>query len=279
LLLGYDSLLAFLERERGALDQKWMSTYTSRSSVVPVSLTVFTIFSILIFLLLGFWQLERLEEKNSLIQRLTQRLNTPAIDIKTVLNDSRDLEEFGGWRPVKLAGTWDLDRNIILEARTHQGKPGVHVVTPFHLDFGPTVLVNRGWFPDESRNAGSLKNLPKGLVKLSGILRVREKRGVFSPDNHLEKEEWHTLDVPEISRHLGLALAVPFFVVASEKIGEGQPSLAVPNLPNNHLSYAISWYALALAILVAYLIYLKQLVRQRMLEFRQMKNRKNNLKT
>ncbi|PFX11356.1 Cytochrome oxidase assembly protein shy1, partial [Stylophora pistillata] len=184
--------------------------------------------------------LERLEEKNSLIQRLTQRLNTPAVGIKTVLNDSRDLEEFWSWRPVKLTGTWDLDRNIILEARTHQGKPGVHVVTPFHLDFGPTVLVNRGWFPEESRNADFLKNLPKGLVKLSGILRVREKRGAFSPENHPEKEEWHTLDVPEISRHLRLALAVPFFVVASEKIGEGEPSLAVPNLPNNHLSYAIS---------------------------------------
>ncbi|MCP4923614.1 MAG: SURF1 family protein [bacterium] len=245
-----------------------MVSYTSRSSAIPVSLTVFTLFSILVFLALGFWQLERLEEKQALIQKLTQRLGATPADIKTVLNDSRDLEEYWSWRPVKLTGSWDVNANIFLQTRIHQGKSGVNVVTPFHLKSGPTILVNRGWFPEEQR-VRAAQPLPKEPVSLAGFLRVKEDRGSLAPDNRPEKEDWYILDIPEISKHLGLSLAAPFFVIASEEIQGGQPALISPHLPNNHLSYAFTWFALSVAILIAYLIYLKQLVGQRLKDFRE----------
>jgi surfeit locus 1 family protein len=94
-----------------------------------------------IFLRLGFWQLARLAERKELNSRILARIAEPPIDLRTVGDDTTGLR----FRKVLLSGRYDFANEVVLAARTRNGAPGVHILTPLLLGNGQAVLVNRGW--------------------------------------------------------------------------------------------------------------------------------------
>lgn len=214
---------------------------------------------------LGIWQVERLQWKESLIRELTLRGSGPAIPLPT--DDSIPVADLM-YRPVTVAGRYMDEAEMHLLNRVRKGVPGMHLVTPLERsDGGPTILVDRGWVPLDW--SGTPAGGPAD-VTVTGIVRTPPEPSVFIPDNRPEKNEWYYLDPVAMAQNAGVLPFSDYYVYATAEApaklptadgsAASEPDYPVPNewkvdLPNNHLSYAITWFALAGILAAIYLIY------------------------
>lgn len=133
----------------------------------------------------------------------------------------------------------------LTQAVTQRG-PGFWVMTPLVTPQG-TVLVNRGFIPGELRQSSEAR-APGGLVSVTGLLRTPEPGGGFLRANDPAADRWYSRDVQAIARARSLGPVLPFFIDAE---GSSNPNaypaggLTVVRFSNNHLVYAITWFALA----------------------------------
>ncbi|MGE0424814.1 MAG: SURF1 family protein [Reyranellaceae bacterium] len=224
--------------------------------------TVFSVPAFLVMIGLGVWQLQRMEWKNDLIERLQTRMTMPPLDAQGVAADPKAAE----YRKVRLTGTFLHDKELHLLARSLNRNVGLQVVTPLRLESGEVVLFNRGWVPERlkdpaRRPAGQVP----GLVTVEGVVRLSEAgvKSWFIPDNKPERNVWLTVDVATMRRSAGLpdapALkADQWFVAADARANPGGYPIGGQtrvNLPNDHLQYAITWFLLALSLVGVYVAY------------------------
>lgn len=219
--------------------------------------TLFTIIAVLLCSGLGAWQVQRLHWKRGLIADREAALAAPPIDPPQTLEQARNLE----FHHVAAQGTFLNDKEAHVHTINPRGDPGFDVLTPLREAGGQVVLVDRGFVPTAleapaSRAAGE----PTGIVRVGGLLRVApsSKPGWFIPDNRPQTGEWFWIDLPTIVATLGVSGARPYYVQADATPnpggwpkGGGSDPLA---LPNDHLQYAITWFALAVAALVIFLL-------------------------
>jgi len=168
-------------------------------------------------------------------------------------------------------GSFDHTKERYLYALSSEGEPGWHVITPFTTLEGELVLVDRGFVPDNlrdpsSRTGGQLE----GNVDVTGLVRVPESPGPFTPDNEPDNNRWFWRDLHGmISSVFPTATmdAAPFFLeVEKTDLPGGWPEGGQTRLelPNNHLQYAITWFLLAGAVVVIYLVYVRGAYRRRL---------------
>jgi surfeit locus 1 family protein len=165
------------------------------------------------------------------------------------------------YRRVTVTGRF-LHASEIFLAETHRGKVGFDIVTPLVRDDGGVVFVNRGWIPAETRNAAVRADIsPDGPVSIEGLVRATGVRNWLTPDNDLEKNYWFWLDPAAMATFAGVD-APPLVVV----MGPTADADALPaghryeiNIANDHLQYAITWFILAVAFAVIYVM--SQMVR------------------
>ncbi len=207
---------------------------------------------------MGSWQLDRLAWKRALIADVGARMASPARALPPPPVDAAALR----YRPIRLQGRFRHDRELYLEARSHQGQAGLHLVTPLVLDDGRVVLVDRGWVPPgrrrpETRAEGQVA----GPVSLTATLRTGGWKGYdfLRPENDPAGNAWLWMDLPRMAESLRLdGVARGYYLVADTAPNSGGlPIGRAPGveLPNDHLGYAITWYALALVLLVIYLLH------------------------
>lgn len=226
--------------------------------------TVFTIPAVLVLLGLGSWQLDRLAWKTELIDGIQSRLATPPATLPALLFEADGSLESIQYRRVRLAGTFLHDAEMYLAARSMNGNPGYHVVTPFRLTGDGVVMIDRGWVPYErkepsQRPAGQIA----GEVTLDAVVRVpRPEKNWLQPDNEPQNNMWFWVDLPAMSAHAGIAdEAAPVYVEAATAETPGGFPIGGQtrvNLPNDHLQYALTWYALAVILVVIYVVYHRQ---------------------
>jgi surfeit locus 1 family protein len=166
---------------------------------------------------LGTWQVQRLHWKEGLIAERTTRFAAPPI---------ASWDQAAEYRRARFEGTW-------LSGRTVQIGLMGRTITPFLLDDGTTVLVETRQPPP-----------PAGRGVAEGYLRGSDQTGAFTPANEPAKGLWYSADVPAIEQALGLENPRPWRIVAG----------APPELPNDHLQYAITWYSLAAVLVIVYLL-------------------------
>ncbi|MEE8274607.1 MAG: SURF1 family protein, partial [Alphaproteobacteria bacterium] len=137
------------------------------------------------------------------------------------------------------------------------GTVGFRVITPLERDDGPAVLVERGWVPAEARDP---ERRPEGqltgAVTIEGVLRTRGRRGWFTPDNEVARNYWFWLDLPAMAAYAGEGVP-PLVVEAGPAPNPGGLPVGREyrvGLTNDHLGYAITWYALAVALAVIYVL-------------------------
>ena len=217
--------------------------------------TLITLPAILIMLYLGSWQIERLQWKKNLIGLLEARTSATPTEFP---NDTitPDAHEF---LPVYLEGVFDHSKELLLQNRTNEKQAGMHVLTPFVRSDGKGILlIDRGWVPFEKTGQEFRKDsLVTGAVHIEGVIRYPVGQTSFVPDNSPEKALWYFIDFDAMGRQLGVTFN-PYYVMESKTGMEG--SLPVGGrwnvvLPNNHLEYALTWYSLALILLVIFIIY------------------------
>lgn len=221
---------------------------------------------VLVLLGLGTWQLHRLEWKAAMIAEDVAHRAAPPMALPDRIVDPAVLDN----RPVRLAGRFLHERELYLGARSYQGEVGFHVVTPFRLNDGRTVLVDRGWVPPARRDpATRAAGQVAGPLEITGLARVGGWRGSawFRPANEPERNHWLWYDLPAMAARAGLEDPVTAIYVAAapDPVPGGLPIAVVPeaNLRNDHLQYAVTWYALAAALAVIYFLHQSRPLRGR----------------
>ncbi|HEX2011429.1 MAG TPA: SURF1 family protein [Roseateles sp.] len=220
------------------------------------------------FLALGVWQLQRLGWKQDLIARVEARLAAaaapPPARAAWPAVDKAGFE----YRKLHLRGRFDPARETLVAASTALGS-GFWVLTPLRTEQGDWLLVNRGFVPPELRERASRPaDALEGDTELVGLLRLSEPGGSLLQKNDPAAGRWYSRDVQAIATARGLEGPVaPFFVdAAGDPRTEvwPRPGLTVLHFSNNHLGYALTWFALA-AMVAAALAYLLHDERRRRL--------------
>jgi surfeit locus 1 family protein len=210
---------------------------------------------------LGTWQVERLYWKQGLIAARAAAVSAAPVALPRTVEAARPLE----FHRVEAKGVFLHDREIPVHAiERRSGGAGYLVLTPLRLENGAVVLVERGWVPGDKRDpATRASGNPPDEVSVEGLLRLApvEKPGWFVPQNDPGRGEWFWIDLPALSRAAGVFDALPFYVEAGGALNPGGLPVggqANTDLPNDHLHYAITWYALAAALGVIYLLLLRR---------------------
>lgn len=208
-----------------------------------------------LFTALGFWQIGRYEIKQDLWNDFQQ-----AGERATLTVESRQrLDSLGRYTPVELSGRYDLSRQILLDNRILDGRPGVEVFTPLALEAGGAVLVNRGWLPmDLDRRRLPRAPGPAGPVSLHGLVAPPPATGIQlgelgAPDSW----PWLTpyLLPDRIQEALGRPLAENVVLLDPGAPGGFKRDWNPATLsPERHLGYAVQWFALALAVAVVWVL-------------------------
>lgn len=210
---------------------------------------------------LGVWQLDRLHWKERIIERIETRAERRPMTLERAVEVAGKMGD-PSYLPVTVEGRYHNDRERYLYSISLDGQPGWHVITPLETASGRIVLIDRGFVPGEfldpkDREEGQFQD----VVTVTGLLRTPEKPNLFSPDNDVEANQWFTRDLGAMARSMfpgGTVQVVPFYLeaVAGEVPGPwpkgGQTRL---ELPNKHLQYALTWFALAGCLLVIYVAY------------------------
>ncbi|WP_245602438.1 SURF1 family protein [Fodinicurvata fenggangensis] len=236
-----------------------LSRLTFRPRLWPTLLTLPVLAALLA---LGFWQLDRLAWKEALIAELEERREAAPISLSSALEAPQENE----YRSVSLQGNYLHDGEIHWLARTHESKSGYHVLTPLRLTDGREILVDRGWMPGTDPEANSAEvSRPEGRQELTAVLRRGGWGGpgwlsnFLRPENRPAENEWLWPDLPAMADAAGMENPVTeaYVTLLPESAPSGLPLAQAPpiNLKNDHLGYAITWFTLAGALAVIYLLF------------------------
>lgn len=210
--------------------------------VLPVSLLVS----------LGVWQLQRLQWKTALIERVEAGVVAPPSaaprpDLWTGVTFNT-----AEYRRVEVQGQYLPSHDTLVKAVTSRGS-GFWVMTPFQTDDGWRLFINRGFVPDDQTSAAD-RPKPEGQQTVTGLLRLTQPGGAFLRDNDPTGNRWFSRDTVAMADALRLGQVAPYFIDVDAS-GDAMPigGLTVVTFPNNHLGYAITW--IGLAAVFAFLLY------------------------
>ena len=212
-----------------------------------------------LFTALGTWQVFRLQWKRALIERVESRVHAPPVDLPPPAAWPAVNEGADEYRHVRAQGQWLNQHAVRVQALSDLGS-GYWLMVPLQLAGGHVVLVNRGFI------SPALKlpvPAPSGSQTVTGLLRMSQPGGGFLRENDAAAGRWYSRDVQAIAASQGLNGAAPFFIDADAQPGQNDPALGpvggltVIRFNNHHLQYALTWFALAAMVLVAYVVVLR----------------------
>ena len=220
-------------------------------------ITAFTVILLPLFIGLGFWQLQRAQEKQALGALFEARQQAQPAALPALADaPAQEL----AYRPVQLAGQFD-PRYFLLDNRMQGGRYGNEVVQLFHLAAGGSALVNRGWVAaDPARRQLPDVATPAGELSLSGQVYVPPGEPYLLGEQQLGADWPKRIQALQMDV-LGAELAdVDGLFPYSVRIDAGEPgALAVAwpvvNVsPAKHRGYALQWFTMAAALAIIYLL-------------------------
>lgn len=245
-------------------------SHPPRSAFARRMLGVAALLLVALFLGLGTWQVVRLQWKLDLIARVDARVHAAPVAPPPAARWAQVSRESDEYRRVRLAGHYLYEFTTPVQALSELGA-GFWLLTPLCTGDGHIVFINRGFIPVAdnppgrypARRAGDNPCAAGGeQVELTGLLRMSEPGGGFLRDNDPVGNRWFSRDVGALAAARGLPVlapngapvVAPFFIDAGkDQDPAGAPERAVGGLTvvsfvNNHLVYALTWYALALMV-------------------------------
>ena len=214
---------------------------------------------VVVFAVLGTWQVQRLFWKLDLIARVEARVHSAAVPAPSPSDWTGIDAANDEYRHVIATGIFEHRKTVLVQAVTELGA-GFWVMTPLLRDDHSTILINRGFVPMDRRDAASrAQGDVAGRVNVTGLMRTSEPGGGFLRSNDPADGRWYSRDVAAIASAQGLTDVAPYFIDADKTLNPGGlpvGGLTVVNFRNSHLAYALTWYAMAaMSAVGAYLVY------------------------
>jgi len=205
---------------------------------------------------LGTWQLERLQWKLNLIATVNGHMTASPVSLGTIQAMKPDDAQY---RRVTLRGRFDHTREAYVFTTDTLGAPVYHVLTPFETDDGKTLMVDRGAVPKEMLDpATRAQGNPAGDVEVTGVWRAPDAPGFFTPAPDIAHRIWYARDLGAISTADRLVLSAPVVIEADAVPNPGgwpKGGQTVVSFRNQHLSYAVTWFGLAIVLLCVWFSY------------------------
>lgn len=186
---------------------------------------------------LGLWQLKRMDWKQGMLAQIQSRIESAPIALPPAYEPQMK------YQPVRLSGTTTGDEIDVLSGTRETGG-GYQVISGFITDDGRRILLDRGFVDQDHKHDPR----PPTRLEVAGNLHWPEEKSSATPAPNLEQNIWFARDVPAMAAQLGTE---PVLVVAAAVAGDPQGvrpiPVAIQGIPNNHLSYAVQWFMIALA--------------------------------
>jgi cytochrome oxidase assembly protein ShyY1 len=236
--------------------------------------TIFTLVMVTAFAGLGVWQLQRRVEKHALISALNERLAAAPAALPRpaqwgALTPAKD--EF---RRVTFTATYAALPDAMVYSsgsavREDVSGPGTWAFLPARLADGAIVAINAGFVQNTMQDRAQQDRAVSRLIKneplqLTGYIRFPESGGALTPPENLAKRLWFTRDHLAMARALGWGegdgQVAPFYVDLESPVPESaipKPGPLQVHLKDDHLQYAITWFALAGAVVIAFGVWLR----------------------
>lgn len=214
-----------------------------------------------LFITLGFWQLDRAEQKHALHHEFETRQDADVIDLnrKDALHEKFDELH---WRKVFAEGMFSNDMNILLDNQVENRTAGYYVFTPFNIKKQNLwVLVNRGWITiGESRDIAPRIETTDETLTITGSVKSPPWTGILLEENIIEQLNSSTyrvqkLELAGIEELLNIDLLSYVIRMDPESPAGFTRQWEIPGSgEERNLGYAFQWFAMATVILFIYLI-------------------------
>jgi cytochrome oxidase assembly protein ShyY1 len=228
-------------------------------------LGIFTLLVLALLVGLGVWQLQRRVEKHALIAHLTERLAAApsALPPQSQWNAlTPGADEF---RRVRFTASYEARPDAMVYSsgsavRTDISGPGTWALLPARLPDGGMIVINAGFvqntMQDRAQEDRAVSRLVAGQpVTLTGYIRFPKSAGALAPQENLAKRLWFTRDHLVMAKALGWGEVAPFYIDLEQPVPESgipKPGPLEVHLKDDHLQYAITWFGLAGAVLIAF---------------------------
>ena len=230
-----------------------------------IGFAAFTLLMVALLVGLGLWQLQRRAEKHALIAALTERLAAAPAPVPpssqwSALNPARD--EF---RRVTLTATYTSVPDAMVYSsgsavRDDVSGPGTWAFLPARLPTGQTVVINAGFVQNTMQDRAQedravLRLVTREPATLTGYIRFPQAAGVLTPTPNTAKRLWFTRDHLAMAQALGWGEVAPFYIDLEQPVppsGIPKPGALDVHLKDDHLQYAVTWFGLAAAVMIAF---------------------------
>jgi surfeit locus 1 family protein len=226
-------------------------------------------------LLLGFWQLRRLDEKRDYAALVEARQAEPAVDVAAVVPAGEAVDapvvDAVLYRNVTATGVYEDADAVVVENRTFNGASGAWVLTPLRLADGSAVLVNRGFIGFDSEGAIVAPPAPEGEVTVTGLVQPSQERGRFGPtDAEGELDVLARVDLARLAAQVDYELLPAYIQLVDSSppeaaVPEGEPALVPLGTPRPsegpHLAYAVQWFIFTTIAAGGYVLLLRRVAR------------------
>jgi surfeit locus 1 family protein len=214
---------------------------------------VTTLIMLAVLVALGTWQVYRLHWKQAVLAQIAAAEAAPPVPLPA---------QPAPYTKVSVTGRFRFDQaaQFGAEVRDTASGPtmGFFQVVPLDRDNAPAIVVNRGWVP---QNRELPLDDPAGVVTVTGYVRPAERQHWFSASDDPAARTFYTLDPAAIGAAVGVTRLEPFTLVAigpQSVSAYPAPTEHLPRPPNNHLSYVITWYGLAVSLLVIFVVWVRK---------------------
>jgi surfeit locus 1 family protein len=206
---------------------------------------------------LGTWQVQRMHWKEAVLAQIARAEVAPPIELPAQPEP---------YSRVQVTGRLRDDLAALYGAQVRDTQAGVQLgaqlIEPLEREAGAAILVDLGWVP-ETRPQPIARH--EAEVRLEGYVRPSDTPGLFSAADNPAARRFFTLNAAAIGEAFGLQQVAPFFLIAMGPTPPERypdPARHLPRPPNNHLSYAITWYGLAVALVVIFVLWARKVVNE-----------------
>jgi len=190
--------------------------------------------------------LYRLSWKLDLINQIENSLKIDPVELQNV--------EKKNYLRIKTSGQIDFEKQIYLYNLNETGKPGFEVINPIKIG-NEDYLINRGWISFDQKNKPEINVVDQ--KNIIGTLMLQSKSSSFKPKNEVDKNYWFTLDREDILKFTGKNFS-KYIIYLNGNYENPRPRVITAKISNNHKKYAITWFSMAISILLIYLYFRKK---------------------